>query len=208
MNSQKTAKKRSSIALIMSSVLLVLILVAGGLYLFRYAGLEMDHFHPTPFSPPDSLEIPMRPGVQGIVISGPPLRDLYFKINLRAAGIQPINWSELEIIDPTGEVTVQARVTKSGDLQFNRRDDVKDAGHPDAGRYIVSKLSTWSYEPHKSGWIRFYFNVASRGRKLIIDDRDLQKNSDIPDKIRVRDGTMHYIDGLESTQVGIGIVSF
>ena len=205
------AGKRSSnyISHIALPVLIAIILLFGMLYVFRYSGFEKDDVFIPPLAKSDNLKIPPRPGIQGIVITGPIIEDLIFDIDLSAAGLKALNWDRLVGIDRTARVTIRATVNKRGKLLFRRRNnDIKDSGHPDAGRYIEEVLSTWTFFPYKTGTIRFYFNVASKGKKLTIDTRNLEKNSDIPGKIRVLDGRMFYITGLDIGEVGYGTVSF
>ncbi len=179
------------------------------LYNLRYTGMEArDTFIP-PFTKPDTLKIPPRPGVQGIVISGPVIEDLIFDIDLRAAGIRPLDWNRLTEIDRTADVTVRARVAQSGALLFNRdQGDIKDHGHPDAGQYIERILNTWVYLPRKQGTIIFYFNVPSRKKKLTIDSSRMDKSDNIPDKVDVRDGLLYYINNLDRERVGYSRLSF
>lgn len=179
------------------------------LYNLRYAGLGTRTAYIPPFTKPDTLKIPPRPGVQGIVISGPVIEDLIFDIDLRAAGIKPLDWNRLTDIDRTADVTVRARVAQSGALLIERAEgDIKDHGHPDAGQYIERILNTWVYLPRKQGTIIFYFNAPSRGKKLIIDSSRLMKNDNIPDKVDVRDGLLYYINNLDREEVGYQQLSF
>ncbi len=199
--------KRPSIVLILLSLLFAVILAVGGLLIFRYAGLEPDQFSLKSFSTSDTLEVPMRPGVQGIVISGPPLRDLTFEIDLSAAGIKPINWGQLEGMAPKSELIIRAQVLKNGNLLLTQK-DVQDGGYPKAGEYLAATISTWKYKAYKNGWIRFKFTPGATENLLIIDANDLENNAEIPAKIRVRNGIMHYVNGLKSKEDAQGTVSF
>lgn len=206
-NISKRMQPKVMIPLILVAVLVLVPLLA---FLLRYKGLEEQAFFIPSFSKPDTLKVPPRPGVGSIVITGPVLEDLIFDLDLRTAGLRPINWNRLSTLDPTARVTVRARVSSTGELNFSRANkDIQDSGYPEAGKYIEQVLSTWKYFPHKTGTIRFYFNVGSRGNKVIIDanENDLRKSPDVPDKIRVRNGQMYYIQGLNSSQVGYGSVS-
>ncbi|MBN1560489.1 hypothetical protein JW998_09575 [candidate division KSB1 bacterium] len=208
MNSSGAPKKNSIKISTLLPFLLIPVLVVAGIYLFQYYSLHYDYIQPTPFSPPDSLEIPMRPGVQGIVISGPEIKDLLFEIDMTAAGIQPIVWEELKKMVQTAQIIVQARVSPSGDLQFNYNSDVKDLGYPDAGQYIANRISTWKYKNTKTGPIRFKFDIGAVGHQLTVDPGSLQKKSGIAEKIMVKDGTLYYIPGLKNNQVSFNRVDF
>ncbi|MDZ7725391.1 MAG: hypothetical protein U5R06_21865 [candidate division KSB1 bacterium] len=71
------------------------------------------------------LDIPERPGTQGLVISGPPRRTKQFEINTRAAGITPVDWSSLREIDATAQIRVKGYIDESGNLNIM---SLRDAG--------------------------------------------------------------------------------
>lgn len=186
---------------------IIMLLLFSYLFLTRYDGLEPDTVYVPPLERADSLNIPPRPGIQGVVIAGPVIKDLVFDIDLRAADVTPLSWDKLEGIDRTAEITVRATVTENGHLRFTRRDrDIIDRGHPEASRYIERILSTWTYFPYKTGTLRFYFNVASKGEKLVIDTRGMRKKETIPDKIRVQNGLLYHISGLPQDKVGYRMI--
>jgi hypothetical protein len=179
------------------------------LFICRNSGLEEGTVRLSSFAKPDTLLPPMRPGIQGIVISGPVLRDLIFDIDRNTGIPQPIIWAELVGIDQIADVKVRAEISASGRLVIrDPQRDIQAFGFPQAGNYIERILNTWTYFPHKRGTIKFHFNVGSRAYKLIIDDTGLQRNPDIPEKIRVRNGLMYYIKGLNSSQVRYEKLSF
>lgn len=151
------------------------------------------------------LTIPPRPGTQGIIIMGPEIEKLYFEIDGTKAGLRKLDWSKLENIDRLADVTVKATVNPDGSLTIDRESDVKDEGHPDAGREIFNVLRTWVYTPYKTGEIRFWFNTPSKEKKLTIETRRLET----PRKYRkysVTDRLLYYIEGVN--EVGLGYVEF
>lgn len=203
----KRTLKRVLVRLVI--LIAVLIFAVALMIVFRYCGLDSEKVSVKAFARPDSLTIPPRPGIQGVVISGPILKDLVFDIDLSAAGLTALDWNRLENIDRTAVVSIRAKVNTRGELMFDRMaNDIKDSGHPDAGRYIERVLSSWVYFPYKSGDISFYFNVASRGSKLIIDAHELEQADHIDDLIYVKNGLLYYIDGLSSRDVKYGTIEF
>lgn len=187
----------------------IICLLAAGLFIFRYSSLVEATTSISSFAKADTLMPPMRPGIQGIVISGPILRDLVFDINLDSGSPQPINWDELVGIDQVADVKVRAVILATGKLVIrDAQRDIQAFGFPEAGNYIERMISTWTYFPYKSGTIKFHFNVGSRAQKLIIDGSGLNRSADIPEKIRVRDGLMYYIKGLKSKEVSYERLSF
>ena len=192
------------------TVLVAGLFVVSYLFLTRFSGLEEEDIHIPPFTKIDTLKIPPRPGIQGVVISGPVITDLIFDINLKAADIQPLDWNKLVSIDRTAEVTVRARVAADGRLIIKRdQGDILDRGHPDAGREIEKSLSSWVYFPYKEGLILFYFNVPSKGtKKVIIDATKLKRNKKVPEKKEVLNGLLHYIRGLDQSEIGYSSVTF
>jgi len=197
------------LVLSLSAVLAGLILLLLVFYLMRWHGLETENVQLSSFAKVDTLRIPPRPGVQGIVITGPILRDLAFDINLQSAGVKRMNWHRSVDIDKGAVVTVRGKVEDSGRLII-RRDlgDILDPGHPSAGEEIERILSSWIYYPHMTGTIRFYFNLPSKGKKLIVDASGLTRVGTIPAKIEVRKGLLYYIEGLSSADVEYGAVGF
>lgn len=211
-HSEKRALSRN-IKLTLYGILTVLIVgffVISYLFLTRFSGLEEEAVYIPSFTKIDTLKIPPRPGIQGVVISGPVISDLIFDINLKAADIQPLDWNKLKTIDRTAEVTVRAKVAADGRLIIKRdQGDILDRGHPDAGREIEKSLSTWVYFPYREGDIFFYFNVPSKGlKKVIIDATKLKRSKKIPKKNEVQNGLLHYIKGLDQSEIGYSSVQF
>ncbi|GBD93594.1 hypothetical protein BMS3Abin05_01178 [bacterium BMS3Abin05] len=149
----------------------------------------------------DKIPIPPRPGIQGIIITGPLIKDLVFQINTKSSMLRKLNWKRIEAIDKTADVKVRLRVLKDGSIEFNPVTDVISPGHSYAGSKIAKVIETWRFTPYKSGEIRFWFNFPSRGVKLTIDTHNLFRNEDIPKKYFVRNGLLFYIEGLEASKV-------
>lgn len=148
----------------------------------------------------ERLEIPPRPGIQGIVISGPSIEPLVFSIDLTKAGIRPLDWEQLRRIDPLTDVKVNAVIDEQGRLFFNQS-DVLMGGHTEAGLIIQRALKTWVYHPYKVGRIRFWFNLPSKGKKLIIDAERLVKKETIPEHIPIYNGQLILIDRMPKQQI-------
>ncbi len=150
----------------------------------------------------ERLEIPTRPGIQGIVITGPAIESIYFSIDLTKAGIRSLDWRRLQAIDPHADVKVSCYVDNQGQLSFTQ-DGVLTEGHTEAGIMIQRALRTWLYTPYRTGIIRFWFNLPSRGKKLIIDTSGLSRRGDIPRHVPIFDGRLHFIEGIPSEQLTI-----
>ena len=194
-------------------VILIGIILIIGIYftfeLFSWLGLPENSLEIASFGAEDSLAVPPRPGVQGIVITGPKIKDLVFEIDGRKAGLKQLDWRRLEAIDRVADVKIRARVTEDGRLEFSRGNgDIRDEGHPHAGRMIESVVESWAYTPYKTGTIRFWFNVGSKGRKLVIDKSGLIKKNSIQDIVRVYDGLLYYISDIEPSDVRYAKVQF
>lgn len=151
----------------------------------------------------DKLIIPPRPGIRGIVISGPVIEPLFFAIDLSKAGVRTLNWRQLMAVDPNADVKVKCTIDKHGQLSLHRRDLLME-GHTEAGMLIRQALLTWRYTPYKSGTIQFWFNLPSKGKKLIIDTQELYRRDRIPLQIPVYDGQIHLIDGIPAHEIQLG----
>ena len=206
MTANNFAKRKTIFRL--PALIVILLLVLGMTYFLFFTGATDDK-NLSEFSDPDSLIIPPRPGVQGIIITGPEIKDLVFAIDTRTAGIQPIIWQTLQAKGQTAEVTIRAKVLPNGNLNFSRENgDIRDRGNPDAGKYLQEKMATWAYFPHKTGVILFYFNVGSKGKKLIIDIDGVKKSPGISERVRVKNGALSYIEGLAWSQIAEGNVKW
>ena len=150
----------------------------------------------------EMLEIPQRPGVQGIVISGPTIEPLVFAIDLTKAGVRTLDWRQLQVVDPHTDVKISCEIDNQGRLFFSQK-DVLMGGHTEAGMMIQRVLKTWIYTPFKSGTIRFWFNLPSKGKKLLIDTSDLNRRTDIPGHIPIYDGRMHLIEGIQTSDIQV-----
>ena len=203
-------EKQSLVIFIRRSILIrfLLILLCGGLLLVGWREYTMwrlpfDDVQISPFEKEEKLEIPPRPGVKGIVITGPTIEPLYFSIDLSKVGIRLLNWRQLQSIDPHADVRVNCRVNDQGRLTFSQKDVLME-GHTEAGVMIQRAMKTWSYTPYKMGEIRFWFNLPSKGRKLIIDTQGLLRKNEIPDHIPIYDGQIHLIEGIPFNEIRVG----
>ena len=149
------------------------------------------------------VEIPSRPGVQGIVISGPNIEPLYFSIDLTKGGVRSLNWRQLQTIDPHADVKVYCWIDDQGQLSFFQ-EGIFMGGHTGAGMMIQRAIRTWVYTPYKTGLIRFWFNLPSKGKKLIIDTSGLEKKRDIPNHVPIFDGQIHFVEGIRPEELLLG----
>jgi len=149
----------------------------------------------------EKIPIPPRPGVKGIIITGPVIKDLVFQIDFKSSRVKKLYWKRIERIDPTADVKIRAKVLPNGNLQFNPVNDVFSPGHSYAGSEIAKVVQTWRFTPYKHGEIRFWFNFPSRGVKLAVDVHDLRRNPDIPEKYFVKNGLLFYVEGLKPSRV-------
>lgn len=204
-NSNQQRKKSLLILAGMAIVITIVIAV----YFMRFIGLDYDQVSLESFAIEDTLVVPPRPGTQSIVISGPEIPGRFFGIDLSAPGIRPIIWQELEALEQTTWVTIRAKVLENGQLSFSKaNNDVKDAGQSAPSLYIQNILRTWSYFPHKTGTILFYFHVGAVGKKVTIDVSGLKKSPGIPAKVPIVDRGLHYIKGLNANEIVKGKVEF
>lgn len=156
-----------------------------------------------PESSEDKMEVPPRPGVQGLIISGPRIEPLYFTIDLTRTDLENLNWKRLERTDPWADIKVKCKVDEKGRIFFSQ-EDIQMEGHPEAGLMIQQALRTWRFTPYKSGEILFWFNLPSKGRKLIIDISRLNRSPMVPEYVPIYNGKLHYIEGISPADVQIG----
>lgn len=145
-------------------------------------------------------EIPPRPGIQGIEISGPEIKAKRFEMDLSRSGLENLNWHQLIAVDPHAQVIVNGNINSQGQLVFSQR-DIRMEGHPQAGVMIERALKTWVYTPFKTGRIVFTFILPSEGKKLLIDGSNLQRKNTIPDEVPVLDGMLYHIEGVSQQEV-------
>lgn len=185
--------------------LVVIVLVPIFLLLVRaiqLSRLPLDEVSLPPIGEDALLEIPPRPGVEGIIISGPKIDPLIFSIDLERTGIVSLDWQQLQLVDPNAVITINADVDERGQIHFSQS-DVDMAGHPEAGILIQDAVRTWMFKPYKTGRIQFWFNLPSKGRKLVIDTQGLRRRSSIPDHVLVYDGRLYLVDGISSNEVQV-----
>ena len=164
--------------------------------------LPLDEVRIPPVVYGQKLEIPPRPGIQGIVITGPRREPLFFSVDISKAGIQSLNWQDLEALDPLADVKVNCFVDERGQLSFSQN-DVRMGGHTEVGMRIQRALKTWMYKPFRTGMIQFWFNLPSKGRKLVIDTNGLRRKAGIPEDVPILFGQIHLVEGIPSNQVWI-----
>jgi hypothetical protein len=131
------------------------------------------------------------------------IEPLFFSIDLSRSGVQPLDWRQLNRIDPHTDIKVSCRIDNQGRLHFGQN-DILMAGHTEAGMMIQKALRTWVYTPYKSGRIRFWFNLPSKGKKLTIDTHALERREGIASHVPVYDGRLHMVEGVYSSDVRIG----
>ena len=187
-------------------ILLSLIVCAVSMFAWRWhtlQGIPVESFRIPPIGIEERVEIPQRPGVRGIVVSGPMIEPMFFTIDLSRSGVRSLDWRRLMRIDPHTDVKMTCRVDDRGILHFSQ-DDILMAGHTEAGMLIQQVLKTWVYTPYKSGRIRFWFNLPSKGKKLTIDTHALIRREGIASHVPVYDGKLHMIEDILSSDVRIG----
>jgi len=160
-----------------------------------------EDFVQIPFSEVEKQpEIPPRPGIRGIEISGPEIKAKRFEIDLSRSGVKELNWQQLMAVDPHAQIIVSGMVDNQGRLVFAQR-DVRMEGHPLAGVMIEQALKTWMYTPFKTGPIVFTFNLPSEGKKVLVDASDLRRRDKIPEDVPILNGQLYYVDGISSQEV-------
>jgi hypothetical protein len=197
----KSNKKRIRHKWILAGVLVIMICGLGvGLYRFiELSRLPEDSVTLPAFDIDERIEIPPRPGIQGIIISGPVIKPLKFEIDPSKSGLMiPISWRDLRTIDPYTDVVVDCRIDSQGKLSIL---NVWDEGHTRAGNLIKTALRTWRYTNYKRGHIRFWFNLPSRGKKLVIDTQDMFRSPGIPEHIPIYQGKIHLIEGIRPVDI-------
>jgi hypothetical protein len=145
-------------------------------------------------------EIPPRPGILGIEISGPVIKAKKFEIDFSRSGQEGLNWKQLIAVDRNAQIIVSGSVNDQGRLVFSER-DVRMEGHPQAGVMIERAMRTWVYTPFKSGTLEFTFNLPSEGKKLIINASGLRRKSEIPEEIPILNGPLYSIEGIPLQEV-------
>jgi hypothetical protein len=165
--------------------------------------LPYDEVEIPPLLLEDKLVIPQRPGIRGIIITGPTIEPLFFSVDLTKSGIRGLNWRQLQSIDPHTDVKINCLINDQGEVYFSMQDVLME-GHTDAGMAIQNSLKTWIYTPFRSGIIRFWFNLPSKGKKLIIDTSGLRRKWEIPNDIPIYNGQLHFIQGIPTNEIGIG----
>lgn len=176
-----------------------------GLYLLRQIQLSLlpqDELRMPLTEMSELLEIPPRPGVRGLMISGPRIQPLTFSLDLARSGLKPLNWGQLMLIDPNADVKINGRIDEYGVLHITP-EDVLMGGHTEAGIALQSVLKTWLFTPYKTGPIQFWFNLPSKGRKLVIDTRQMNRKSSIPETVPIYIGRLYLVDGLSKQEVTI-----
>lgn len=148
----------------------------------------------------EMMEIPPRPGVRGLMITGPRIEPLYFSIDLAKSGLRGLDWRRLQIVDPNADVKIVAQINENGRLLFSP-DDIAMEGHTEAGLMIQNAMRTWLFTPYKQGRIEFWFNLPSKGRKLIINIKGLERRASVPAHVPIYNGKLHFIDYVPQSDV-------
>jgi len=200
-NFQENNRNKTKIRLIYLVVFLVLLLFFYSVRIILLHRLPPDNSVIPLAAIEEKISIPPRPGVEGIMITGPVVKDLIFQIDTKTSQLRKLNWNRIEMIDKTADVKIRASVLRNGELEFNPITDVISPGHSYAGNEIAKVIKTWKYVPYKHGRIYFWFNFPSSGVKLTVDTHELVRNEEIPKRYFVRNGLLFYIDGLSLSKV-------
>jgi len=187
---------------VIGAAFLVLPLVVIAARAWMMSRLPIDALHVASYGQEQEPEIPPRPGILGIEISGPEIKAKRFEIDLSRSGQISIGWQKLLTVDPNAQIIVNAAVDNQGQLTISQR-EVRMEGHPQAGVMIIRAMKTWMYTPYKTGPIQFTFNLPSEGRKLLINASGLKRKSDIPPEVPIFDGLSYWIDGIPPQEVQV-----
>ena len=152
--------------------------------------------------PVETLSPIVRPGKMGVILLGPPRKELEFAINLYAPGIRPIVWSELRALDRT--LSAYARVRFRIDEEGRPTGiQVSAAGFPQVERYLYDVVSTWRYYPYMTGTIELIVNLAGADFQFAIYEANLALNPDLEKRkdVVVKRGQLYYVRGLPTTYI-------
>ncbi|HDQ44361.1 MAG TPA: hypothetical protein ENN17_02520 [bacterium] len=195
-------RRHNQIILCSLGALIVFCVFVGLFKSIQLARLPFDEMSLPPAEADEFLEIPQRPGVGRLVITGPKIDPLIFSIDLERTGLVPIDWRQLQLVDPNAVITINATIDERGHIHFTQA-DVDMAGHPEAGIFIQNAIRTWTYKPYKSGRIQFWFNLPSKGRKLVIDTQGIRRREAIPERVPIYHGRLHLIEGLAGSEIHV-----
>jgi len=151
------------------------------------------------FDPPPAgdelVHIPSQPGIDGIVITGPKkILPVFRIIPMRSGRV-----IDFAMLGSNVNIEITAEIDGDGHLIITHQ---KDAGFPDAAKYISAAMAGWTYTNFKIGIIKFWFDMASEGRRLKIDKSGLRINAAITSLNSLPDGKLHMIDGLRPGDLG------
>ena len=197
----KSQGNKAKNQIIYFAILLIILIFFYAVRLFLLHQLPPDNSMIPLTALEERISIPPRPGVEGIIITGPAIKDLIFQIDTKTSQLRKLNWKRIESIDKTADVKIRATVLRNGELEFNPITDVISPGHSYAGNEIAKIIGTWKYSAYKHGQIYFWFNFPSRGVKLTVDTHELVRNEDIPKKYFIKNGLLFYINGLSISKV-------
>lgn len=187
---------------IFSLLFIILLVIYFSIRKIWYTALPVSEKHLVYANAPSEINIPERPGVRGILISGPKIDPLFFSIDLSKSGVMSVDWDYLMSVDPGTDVKVNAFIDSKGRLHFDQ-DDVLMGGHTKAGNYIQQTLRTWRFTPYREGRIQFWFNLPSLGKKMIIDMRQLERKASIPEYIPIYTGKVHFLSNIPTSAIQI-----
>lgn len=185
--------------------LFIVICLSGVLYAWRtlwLASMPQSERNLPMNNASQQIDIPERPGVKGIMISGPTIEPLLFAIDLSKSGLVELDWQYLMAIDPNADIKINGTIDSKGRFHFSQ-EDVLMEGHTQAGLIIQKALQSWLFKPYKEGKIQFWFNLPSRGHKLIIDVGEMERKKSIADYIPIYHGQMYHIKNMNSGLVKI-----
>ena len=163
-------------------------------------GLPENDKHIPSIAASEKLEIPQRPGIQGIVITGPIIEPLLFSIDSRVSP-KELDWEKLKNINPKADVLIKAKIENGKITKLK----IHDIGSKKAGELVVEAIETWCYTPYKDGEIKFWFNLATEKEKFKIDPMSLEKAKEY-EKYPIKDGKLYHIKGMKNKAIIANII--
>ena len=172
--------------------------IGAGLWAALYFGLAPDVVDLPYFEISQKLEVPPRPGIQGIEITGEIITPVKFEIDISKPGLRDIDWTRLWAMDQGTDVRVTGHIDRRGHLTIAAFDD---GGHTQAGKLIRDAMKTWIYKPYLSGTIRFWYNLPSTGSKVLVDVSKLRREAVLPDHVPLLFGRVHLIQNAPARSI-------
>lgn len=132
------------------------------------------------------------PSLSGFLLMGPPIQTLYFSINRHSAGIQPLNWNELENKDRGhgGYVRVFFKIDSLGKVYDVQ---ARHSGSAELSDYVKNIIKTWEYRPFKYGQMSVTINMANNDFVIEAENLKVVPRLKKDPYIRIRDGRWYFI---------------